>query len=216
MLPQQFLPLRESVFFVFELSYYTCWPRHCAHIFNGFATLATMQEPEAVDLSRKRAPDRKENPETSSVSESSVTALTDQEVQATGSETAEPETAEPEAAEYETASESPAQEAPEPGPPVMEEPIPQVPHATSAPKSGPTENYIQNDYADDDGFDAAPSHETSPAWAIASLFLLVVLAAQAIYFFRAELSVIAPATRPFLEQYCELLGCTISLPPQRI
>lgn len=178
---------------------------HCAHIFNGFAMLATMQEPEAVDLSRKMVPDRPESPEeTPSVSDSPVMALTDEEAssQAMGSETTPPE----------AASENPARGAPEPEPPVAEEPALQMPHAASAPENGSAENYTQSDYIDDFGFDPAPAHKTSPAWAIASLFLIVVLAAQAIYFFRAELSVVAPATRPFLEQYCKLLGCTISLP----
>ncbi|KIO48762.1 DUF3426 domain-containing protein [Nitrosospira sp. NpAV] len=190
----------------------------CAHVFNGFATLATMQGPEAVELSNDATPDRAESPRapSPSVSDSIIAALADQEEsRATGSETAQPE----------AASESPVQEAPEPGPPepeppAREEPTLQVPHAASAPGNGATEHYIGDDYADnyadDYGFDAPPSRKTSPIWGIASLFLLVVLAAQALYFFRAELSIIAPATRPFLEQYCELLGCTISLPSQRI
>lgn len=178
---------------------------HCARIFNGFATLATMQEPEAVDLSRKTVPDKPESSEIPSVSDSPLTALTDQEVssKATGNETAQTE----------AASKSPPPEAPEPEASVVEEPALQVPHATSAPESNPAENYPPDDYTDDYAFNTAPSHKTSPAWGFASLFLLVVLAAQAIYFYRAELSIIAPAARPFLEQYCELLGCTIP-PPQ--
>lgn len=179
---------------------------HCAHVFNGFATLATMQEPEAVDLSRKTVPDKPESPEIPSISDSPITALTDQEVssQATGIE----------AAQTEAALESPPTEAPEPEVSVVREPVLQVPHVTSAPGSNPAENYPPDDYTDEYAFNAAPSRKTSLAWGFASLFLLVVLAAQAIYFYRAQLSVIAPAARPFLEQYCELLGCTIP-PPQK-
>lgn len=177
----------------------------CAHIFNGFTTLATMQEPEAIDLPGKTVQDKPESPKIPSESESPITALTDQEVssQATGNETAQ----------IEAASKSLPPETSEPEASVVKEPVLQVPHATSAPDSDATENYPQDDYTDDYAFNAAPSRKTSPAWGFASLFLLVVLAAQATYFYRAELSAIAPAARPFLEQYCELLGCTIP-PPQ--
>lgn len=179
---------------------------HCAHVFNGFATLATMKELEAVDLSRKTVPDKPESPEIPSIGDSPITALTDQEVssQATGNETVQTE----------AALEASPTEAPEPEASVVKEPVLQVPHVTSAPESNPAENYPPDDYTDEYAFNAAPSRKTSLAWGFASLFLLVVLAAQAIYFYRAQLSVIAPAARPFLEQYCELLGCTIP-PPQK-
>ncbi len=181
---------------------------HCAHIFNGFATLATMQEPEANDSSRNMAADKPESSEIPSTSDSPVTALTDPEVSslATGNETTQPE----------AASKNPPREAlePEPEASVVREPVLQVPHVTSAPESNPAENYPPDDYTDEYAFNAAPSRKTSLAWGFASLFLLVVLAAQAIYFYRAQLAVIAPAARPFLEQYCELLGCTIP-PPQK-
>jgi hypothetical protein len=42
--------------------------------------------------------------------------------------------------------------------------------------------------------------------------LFFVLAAQAVYFYRAELAVMAPAAKPYLASYCELLDCTIRLP----
>jgi hypothetical protein len=44
------------------------------------------------------------------------------------------------------------------------------------------------------------------------VFLLFVLAAQATYFYRAELAFTVPAAKPYLERYCELLDCTIRLP----
>lgn len=49
-------------------------------------------------------------------------------------------------------------------------------------------------------------------WSFGSLFLLFVLAAQATYFYRAELAFTVPAAKPYLERYCELLDCTIRLP----
>lgn len=179
----------------------------CAHIFHGFATLATMQEPESVDLSRKTVPDQAGSPEIPSVSDSPRTALTDRQVssQAPGNETAQTG----------PVPERPAR-VPAPEAPRMKEPALQEPYPASVPENESAENYSQNDYADDHAPDVAPSHKTSPAWGMGSLFLLVVLVAQAIYFYRAELSVIAPATRPYLEQYCELLGCTVPLPQNAV
>ncbi len=51
-------------------------------------------------------------------------------------------------------------------------------------------------------------------WGFASLSLLLLLAGQATYVYRTEISILAPDTRPYLEQYCELLSCTIPLPQQ--
>jgi hypothetical protein len=55
--------------------------------------------------------------------------------------------------------------------------------------------------------------EITVAWAVANLFMLIVLVAQVIYAFRSELVVSMPGTRPFLEQYCKVLQCTVSLSP---
>lgn len=177
---------------------------HCAHIFNGFATLATMQEPEAVDLSARKVPDITEsNFKTPSVDDSLIAA--DQEIssQASGNETTQTE----------VITESPDREVPEPESAASKEPAPQISDTASAPGNYSAENYAPERYVPDDyAFGVAPSRKVSAAWGVASLFLLVVLAAQAIYFYRAELSAIMPATRPYLEQYCELLGCTIPLP----
>jgi hypothetical protein len=60
-------------------------------------------------------------------------------------------------------------------------------------------------------FDEAVAN-ISPAWTFGSLLLLILLTGQTIYFYRAELAALVPAARPYLEQYCELLQCSISLP----
>ena len=52
----------------------------------------------------------------------------------------------------------------------------------------------------------------SPAWTLGSLLLLIILTGQTIYFYRAELAALIPAAKPYLEQYCKLLQCSISLP----
>ena len=190
---------------------------HCSHIFNGFAALATMQEPEAVDLPGKKVPDKSESPEIPSISESPITALTDPEVSspATANGTTQPEAAQTQSAQTQAASEVSPTTATEPEASIVRESVRQVPHVSGALGSSPAEDYPPDDYTDEYAFHAAPSRKTPLAWGFASLFLLVVLAAQAIYFYRAQLSVIAPAARPFLEQYCELLGCTIP-PPHKM
>lgn len=93
----------------------------------------------------------------------------------------------------------------------------------------PTLNEIQNAQADTDANTDANANITTAeagiteaeeykprksswAWGAASLLLLVVLAGQGSYFYRTELSVLVPALQPYLQQYCELLECTVPLP----
>lgn len=54
----------------------------------------------------------------------------------------------------------------------------------------------------------------SQKWLFASLLMIVILAGQGIYFYRTELSIAAPGTKPLLEKYCMLFRCTIGLPRQ--
>jgi predicted Zn finger-like uncharacterized protein len=49
-------------------------------------------------------------------------------------------------------------------------------------------------------------------WAIASLLLLLLLCAQAAYFFRVDLAARLPNLKPALTGYCKLLNCTLPLP----
>jgi len=49
-------------------------------------------------------------------------------------------------------------------------------------------------------------------WAAGCLLLLIVLLAQAAYFFRAELAANLPGLKPVLISYCGLLQCTVPLP----
>lgn len=65
---------------------------------------------------------------------------------------------------------------------------------------------------------AEPEAEPPPGrrrpWlaALASLVLLVTLAAQSAYFLRDALASRYPETRPMLEQACAMLGCSLALP----
>lgn len=63
-------------------------------------------------------------------------------------------------------------------------------------------------------FDAVLPPKSSRIWGLVSIFLLVVLTGQIVYLYRTELSIIAPGARPYLEQYCKILNCTIPLPQQ--
>ena len=55
-------------------------------------------------------------------------------------------------------------------------------------------------------------------WAGGAALVLLVLVAQAAFFYRGEIAAHAPAVRPQLTRLCELMGCVIGLPqrPQQI
>lgn len=55
-------------------------------------------------------------------------------------------------------------------------------------------------------------------WALATFVLLLTLAAQGVYYFRGEIAAHAPEARPYLNQACAQLRCTVALPqrPQQI
>lgn len=187
---------------------------HCAHLFNGYATLATMQDPEDVDLPPTAGADMRESVHrTPPVNDLPAPAISDQEV----SPLAPCHEIQPE-----VTAEAVTQGAPNREPPAAAESAPQASDTVKTPRNYAARDHASQDHASHDyaaadpaeayAFEAAPSPKTSAAWGFASLLLLVVLAAQAIYFYRAELSVIAPGAKPYLEQYCELLQCTIPLP----
>lgn len=49
-------------------------------------------------------------------------------------------------------------------------------------------------------------------WAVTAFLLLLMLLAQAAYFFRADLAARLPGLKPALTGYCKLLGCSVPLP----
>ncbi|MEJ1959638.1 MAG: zinc-ribbon and DUF3426 domain-containing protein [Nitrosomonadales bacterium] len=57
-----------------------------------------------------------------------------------------------------------------------------------------------------------PSRKRTWSWFAGSLLLLIVLLAQAAYFFRTELAVYQPGIKPALISYCHLLQCDVPLP----
>jgi predicted Zn finger-like uncharacterized protein len=49
-------------------------------------------------------------------------------------------------------------------------------------------------------------------WLIGALLLLVSMGVQGLYFFRSDLAALHPEFKPFLQQFCGVLQCTIRLP----
>lgn len=49
-------------------------------------------------------------------------------------------------------------------------------------------------------------------WVVGSLLLLIILLAQAAYFFRVDLAARLPGLKPALQSYCKLLQCSVPLP----
>lgn len=57
-----------------------------------------------------------------------------------------------------------------------------------------------------------PRRSLTWLWVLASLFLLLSLAVQALYTFRVELAARSPAMKPLLVQLCGVLQCRVGLP----
>jgi len=89
------------------------------------------------------------------------------------------------------------------------------PHEHARAPNHEPEPYGQEAHPGNYAFDDAESQAASFAWGLASLLLLIILTGQTIFFYRAELATVMPEAKPFLEQYCELLQCSVSLPRQQ-
>lgn len=58
----------------------------------------------------------------------------------------------------------------------------------------------------------SPARKPAWPWAVSSMLLLIVLLAQAAYYFRVDLAAQLPGLKPTLQTYCRLLNCSIPLP----
>lgn len=198
----------------------------CAQVFNGFATLATVREPGDQDEAGAEA---KEMPETEAApeGESGIPPQNDPDTLVVSNEENSPSAPAQETTQDQFSSGMTAQAASaSSAQPIAEESAPRREGETGSSTAAssadgetrflrrpdaaipPPENYAWNNHASDE----LQLPKASLAWGVGSLFLIAVLVAQAIYIYRAELSVNAPATRPYLQRYCELLGCTIPSP----
>ena len=63
-----------------------------------------------------------------------------------------------------------------------------------------------------DFMDETPPPSRSLAWALGTALVLVALAAQAVHYFRTEIAVLVPETRPYLARACAALKCDLKLP----
>jgi hypothetical protein len=220
----------------------------CNHIFNGFAALLTMEEPEIikpVKTGEAAAEETAKASESTSrlspdVATSHAEALQDggvpesmrlephiSEPIPSAQNPSEPHTSEPtgaapvkpKAAEART-PETPAREKPDSRAAKIADRV--RGRQAAREKISQTGDAMYAGLEDDMLDDYLPEHyasrrkqlpEITAAWAVANLFMLIVLVAQVIYAFRSDLAVHMPGARPFLEQYCRVLQCTVSLPP---
>ncbi len=49
-------------------------------------------------------------------------------------------------------------------------------------------------------------------WKFGNIALIILLIGQIFHAYRADLAIMAPQSRPYLEQYCHIMGCTVPLP----
>ena len=63
---------------------------------------------------------------------------------------------------------------------------------------------------EDDG--ESPPEKHTGSWTVASLLLLLMLFAQAAYFFRVDIAARFPGLKPALGIYCQMLKCSVPLP----
>jgi len=78
-------------------------------------------------------------------------------------------------------------------------------------------NYFSEENADaydeDEHFDSTPVKEKlNLKWLSACCALIFLLVGQIVYFYRVDISVIAPATKPLLVTYCAILNCIVPCP----
>lgn len=84
------------------------------------------------------------------------------------------------------------------------------PHDKSLEQGHEADAYSESAHADAYAFETEQSEIISFAWSLGCLLLLIIFTGQTIYFYSADLATAAPSTKPYLEQYCELMGCSVS------
>ena len=92
------------------------------------------------------------------------------------------------------------------------EPEGETPHAAKEPVALTLAEQVAIVQDEDEGDRPSPPAYRRWPWAIAAFVLLLVLFAQAAYFFRVDLAARLPGLKPALAGYCKLLGCSVPLP----
>jgi predicted Zn finger-like uncharacterized protein len=98
--------------------------------------------------------------------------------------------------------------APAPAEPVVTEPITLAPQFV--PEGIPESPVAQDTFVEIEGEPKKRSFFW--LWLIGVLLLLVSLGGQGLYFFRSDLAARHPESKPFLQQFCGVLQCSIRLP----
>jgi len=169
----------------------------CAHVFDGFKTLATLRADTPLDAGPQPA-----GQEPEPAAESAAQPVTETMPPAPREELRFEEVTTPALAEA----------VPEPPAFEMSRAAPQAEPATPEPSlhtmvSGPPPLPAAAAFA----VEPLPQ-KRSGGWAFGILLLLPALAVQGAYFYRSEIAASVPEARPYLKQMCELLHCTVALP----
>jgi predicted Zn finger-like uncharacterized protein len=94
--------------------------------------------------------------------------------------------------------------------PILDEPIPAANSKIAVLQ--PMTLAEQVAFVEDEDAGAAQSRQRIWPWTIVSLLLLLLMCAQAAYYFRVDLAARMPYLRPALTSYCKMLTCTLPLP----
>ena len=155
----------------------------CAHVFDGFATLATLSDHLPPDTAVQAIAEREP--------ESSAAAPAARPTEATVAPARVDVTAEP---EFVIPPASPQPEFPARS---LSRQMAFPPPQTAPAAAGIADERL-------------PQRRGS--WGLGIVLLLLALAAQGAYFFRGDIAASVPEARPYLGKMCQLLICTVALP----
>ncbi|HNP27015.1 MAG TPA: zinc-ribbon and DUF3426 domain-containing protein [Nitrosomonas sp.] len=162
----------------------------CQVIFNGFATLITIDESEiqyqSTPVEKKPASDTSDE-----IKESvHVPDISSREPQADANAAFQSDPVQNEAAKP------------------VESPESETGMASACSLVPTTYNASNSDFLSEIS-QRSPQHW---GWKVGNIALCILLIGQIIHAYRADLANLVPQSRPYLEQYCHILGCTVPLP----
>lgn len=180
----------------------------CRAVFNGFATLITVDE-SGIEYWPVIDPENSSpsTPEEKVVGESAEETTVLREDQYDQAESVPDDVQEDDRAQIEHAQSASPVTAGEIA--VFAAPLPTAsnPESTQSPET-PVIESVTGFLADE----KLPTSREYRMWQAASIFLCVLLVGQGLYAYRAELTLLFPQSRPFLEKLCRPLGCSVPLP----
>jgi hypothetical protein len=201
----------------------------CLTVFNGFKTLSTAPESTAPEPPVPEAPAAEPGVAETAVITTATPAPTAAAPEPAASETSEPDSV--------PAAATPVHPPPSTEPAFRLEPVSATELAAAAAASASGTAQPARSYGVEETKDFGPAPEqltledhlfledTREAtarrgrlWAAGAAVVLLLLVAQAVFFYRGEISAHYPVMRPQLTRLCETMGCVIDLPqrPQLI